>query len=582
MADTVPSMLRYPGAGPVLLVLVTAVIALAANVYGTIQGITIVVPHLLYLPVVFCAFFFPKRGVLFAVALSVIYLAITTILLPYDTLVLISAAARSVIVIIIAVIVSYLSASLKQREQSVRSAKEEWERTFDAIPDLIAIIDRDYRVLRVNRAMAKSVGISPDEAVGRHCYEIVHHTELPPSFCPHTLLLKEGTEHSSEVHEDTLGGDFIITTSPLFDEKGAVTGSVHIARDITAERQAQQKIRQLAAIVQYANDAIISEDLDGNVTTWNAGAKNIYGYTEDEIVGRHISTLTPPDRRDEIARILETVKRGDYLTHFDTVRTRKDGQQIQVSLTASPILASDGAVHGVSLIAEDITERKRLEHAIVQANKKLNILSSITRHDILNKITALYAYLDISRETCTSREQCETIDREIATTQALQRQVEFTRYYQDIGVQEPKWHNVGDVFRAAEAQLPLEGIRVDVSCKDLELYADPLIEKVFYNLLENSVRHGEHVTEIQVRAGKSDAGYSLVYEDNGAGVPKEIKGKLFQRGFGKHTGLGLFLSREILSITGITITENGEPGKGVRFEIDVPEGGYRVPKEPAG
>jgi signal transduction histidine kinase len=157
--------------------------------------------------------------------------------------------------------------------------------------------------------------------------------------------------------------------------------------------------------------------------------------------------------------------------------------------------------------------------------------------------------------------------------------VEFTRFYQDIGVKAPEWQDLETVFSRARSQIALEGIAVESATGRYQVYADPLIEKVFYNMLENSLRHGEHVTSIRLSAQENTASLHVVYEDDGAGVPSEIKEKLFQRGFGKHTGLGLFLTREILAITGITVTENGEPGKGARFEIIVPAGGFRLRKE---
>ena len=125
-------------------------------------------------------------------------------------------------------------------------------------------------------------------------------------------------------------------------------------------------------------------------------------------------------------------------------------------------------------------------------------------------------------------------------------------------------------------QLNLSGIAVENHLSGLEIFADPLIEKVFYNLVENSLRHGEHVTIIGFSFKENDNGLIISYRDNGVGINEADKEKLFRKGFGKHTGLGLFLSREILSITGITIQENGEPGKGVNFEISVPEDGYRI------
>lgn len=168
--------------------------------------------------------------------------------------------------------------------------------------------------------------------------------------------------------------------------------------------------------------------------------------------------------------------------------------------------------------------------------------------------------------------------RENEAVDAIQRQIEFTRYYQDIGVEEPKWQNMETIVRNLTTELDLSGITVENHLSGLEVFADPLIEKVFYNLVENSLRHGEHVTTIAFLYTETGNGLTITYRDNGAGISEADRKKLFRKGFGKHTGLGLFLSREILSITGITIQENGELGKGVNFEILVPEGGYRVPR----
>jgi signal transduction histidine kinase len=165
-------------------------------------------------------------------------------------------------------------------------------------------------------------------------------------------------------------------------------------------------------------------------------------------------------------------------------------------------------------------------------------------------------------------------------TEAITKQIEFTQYYQDIGVNAPDWHDVEINIRAAASQLNLEGIRLDITVGNLKIFTDPLIVKVFYNLLENSLRHGSGVTHINISATETANGATITYRDNGVGIPVEDKTKLFSRGFGKHTGLGLFLSREILSITGITITETGEPGKGARFEIIVPKEAYRISNTP--
>jgi signal transduction histidine kinase len=204
------------------------------------------------------------------------------------------------------------------------------------------------------------------------------------------------------------------------------------------------------------------------------------------------------------------------------------------------------------------------------------MLSSITRHDILNQIMGLRAFLELSKEDLKGTRHEAFIEKEDQAAEAIQRQIEFTKYYQDIGVNAPKWQDAESVIHEAKAQLTSTGIDIRITISGIEIFADPLIVKVFFNLMENSLRHGERVTTMSFSSRESDAGLVIAYQDNGVGITAGDKPKLFRKGFGKHTGLGLFLSQEILAITGITITENGERGNGVRFEITVPKEGYRV------
>jgi signal transduction histidine kinase len=225
----------------------------------------------------------------------------------------------------------------------------------------------------------------------------------------------------------------------------------------------------------------------------------------------------------------------------------------------------------------DITDRKAAENALHLANKKLQLLSSITRHDILNQLMALRGYLELSAGLVGDPERMqEYIRKEEKAAETIEQQITFTRDYQELGVAAPVWLNVTNTVRKTADLLPLRTVRVEAGQADVEVLADKLFEKVCYNLIDNALRYGgPGMTTIRFTATESDQGLLLVCEDDGAGISPEDKKHLFSRGYGKNTGLGLFLSREILSITGITISETGEPGKGARFEIFVPEGAYR-------
>jgi len=220
--------------------------------------------------------------------------------------------------------------------------------------------------------------------------------------------------------------------------------------------------------------------------------------------------------------------------------------------------------------------------AFQTANKKLNLLSSITRHDIKNQLMGLMAFIELSKEKSTDPELLHFIDREDSAVQAILRQIEFTKDYEELGVHSPTWQDIGVHVAALQSLIPPGEIDVAVHVRGLEIFADPLFEKVFGNLIDNSRRHSErvrHITISSMPCGQDTL--AIVYEDDGVGVQESDKERIFENGFGKNTGLGLFLTREILGITGLSIKELGVYGKGARFEILVPKGKFRFVKPAA-
>ena len=579
---------------PLILVIGTAFCTLAATLYGLVIGITIVIPHLLYIPIILASFYYPRRGVPFAVGISVTYLLMVVFTRTGIQEDLISAFARCVVFVVVSAVVSYLSLRVADEETQIRQAKEEWERTFDTVPDLIALIDLNYRIIRINRAMAEKLRIKPEEAVGRYCYEAVHCTPDPLDTCPHSRLIIDGNEHTSEVHEDHLGGDFLVTVTPLRDLQGSLIGSVHVARDITTRKRAEKALREseekFRTLMENLSVGVYrnTSDEQGRFLLANTAQAHMLGYgSVEELLNVPVNALyTNPEER---IKFLADLNYCGVLKNRLVQLKKKDGTPIWVSVNARPKCNDRGEIEWIDGVIEDITERRTMEQevenhnkelvrfneALAQANEKLNILSSITRHDILNKITALLAYLELSQELTSDPTLLEYFHKELDTIQAIERQIDFTRYYQDIGVRAPEWQDVRSTIVRAAAQLPLGAVSLTVQFEGISVFADPLIVKVFYNLMENAVRHGEHVTAITFAARENKDGLAIIYDDDGVGIPQENKEKIFIRGFGKHTGLGLFLIREILSITGITIAETGEFGKGARFEIQVQKNGYR-------
>jgi signal transduction histidine kinase len=207
--------------------------------------------------------------------------------------------------------------------------------------------------------------------------------------------------------------------------------------------------------------------------------------------------------------------------------------------------------------------------------KKLNLVGSVTRHDVLNQLTAIAGYNELLGMMIEDEKLRSFLSKETQAVDKIRRQFQFAKDYQNLAAEPPRWQSLDSALRHVRELIDLNAIRIQSETGKTAVYADLLFEKVFIHLFENTVRHGNTATEIRLSLHPEGESLQLVVEDNGAGIPPEDKEKVFERGFGKGTGWGLFLVRDILAVTGATIIENGEPGKGARFLIRFPPGTFR-------
>ncbi len=360
----------------------------------------------------------------------------------------------------------------------------------------------------------------------------------------------------------------------------------------------------IGSLLDSIPDGVCIVDCNRKVVYWNAILAGWTGISPESAKGRDISEFIHPDQQRVLSLILTQAMEGGgavYLSpqlhpHFIPAPHPNGGLRIQQTII-QPRRGPFPGENTLLVILHDVTEmvrqveayremrdralqelkeRTRAENALQVTNQKLNLLSSITRHDILNTLTALLMYLSVMKEEAKDEGLREGLEKIESLGWTIKRQIDFTRNYQDVGVKSPRWQNVQSLVCEAREQLEGAAFRLECEVHDLEVYADPLLSRVFYNLMENSVRHGERVTEVRISCRRNPGGITLVYTDNGTGVPDSEKEKIFRRESYKNTGFGLFLSREILSITGLEIRETGVFGEGARFEIRVPDGAFRI------
>jgi PAS domain S-box-containing protein len=301
------------------------------------------------------------------------------------------------------------------------------------------------------------------------------------------------------------------------------------------------------------------------------------GYTPEEYIVAQdfIKMAVAEEDRLLASEKMREAAMGGSGDNLEIRALRKDGSKFWISISWRPILDSNGVSLGFRTSSQDITERKRTEDALRQASLKLGMLNSITRHDILNQMQVLTGFLALFKLREKDPELTTYLEKMSRAATNVQQQIAFTKDYQDIGSQTPIWVSIGRQTAEAFIQLHLKGVAWEERTGGVEILIDPLALKVPYNLIDNSMRHGEHVNRIKMSAEQAGDAMVIVYEDNGVGIAPEDKEQIFKKGHGKNTGLGLFLIREVLAITGTTIRECGHQGHGARFEIIVPPGGWR-------
>ncbi|MBN2734360.1 MAG: response regulator [Methanomicrobiaceae archaeon] len=443
-----------------------------------------------------------------------------------------------------------------KNDDSFHEAK--YRSLIESMDDSIYMVDDECRYLFMNKKHLERIGKTSEIYRGRR-YQDFHTPEEAEKFSKIVDRIFSNGEEIEEIYEKD-NKKYIRIFSPvrsINDEK------------IIASNVISKEIRKPGS--EIVEDSIYIVDEDCRYLSINSEHMQRLGINcEDTYIGRSYDEFHPKGKNDTFARIIKQV--------FETGELVKDEYlygNFHFTRRFCPVKdISTGEVIAVTVVSTNVTDQKITEKSLIEANKKINLLNSITRHDILNQMTVLNGYLELSLNISENDEQKVFLEKQKAAADTIYHQICFTRDYQDVGVSAPGWQSVTDLVKTAEKSLDMKGIKIVNRCRNLKIFADPLLEKVFYNLIENSVRHGEKISEISLYYEKIPHGIRLIYEDNGVGIKDEEKNIIFRQGYGKNTGLGLFLIREILSITGLEIHETGIYGKGAKFGIDIPEKVY--------
>jgi len=474
----------------------------------------------------------------------------------------------------------------KVAEDELRFSERKFAAAFEASPDPIAITDMQTGIiLDINSAFEEWSGYVLDEISGKTTSELNFWVYPKERDAFVRQLTIQGSVHKKNVTFRTKNGEIrdILFSANVFGT-GNKTYMLSLAEDITERRQSEDALAKSEEMLRTLLERVPSVAVQGyrpdhTVVYWNEANTRIYGYTAEEAIGRDIrDLLVPIPARDEVTKaIARMAESGIPEPAAELELLHKDGSLVPV-FSSHAVVKIPGRSTIQFCFDVDLSERKKAEDTLLRVNQKLNILSQLTRKDLTNLTFILNSYFELLKNQLAGQDDIiETVEKGVRAVRLIHETIEYSKDYQDMGAKPPKWQNVKMAMLLGLSHISINEIQHSIETGNLEIFADALLEKVCQRLFESSVKHGENVTRIRIWHTVTPLGATIFFEDDGIGIPQGKKEQIFLRSEGPRASRGsLIFVREILDITGITITETGEPGKGVRFEMTVPKGMWRT------
>jgi len=453
---------------------------------------------------------------------------------------------------------------------------------FDKAANAIFVADAETGlIVDCNEAATNLVGRSKSELIGMH-QRLLHPNmemeEFSSTFRQH-LSVKEGQILETQViNKNGEVKDVAIKANLV--EFGGRRFLVGVFIDITENKKTLKTCLLHANLLNSIGQAVMATDADGRITYWNRMAEQLYGLPASDVLGQQITSIVGGESMKEATQgFLDNLKIDKSLTRETTVNL-KDGTPARLLITISAVTDQKGEFIGAIGIITDISEKEWmlevLEDAIkkvAELNEKLHAVERLTSHDIRNKLTVIGGRTFLLKKKINGNtELSEHVESIAAASKQILEILEFQRVYVQSGTEDLTYVEVGkSMDEAASLFSELETIQIINECHGLTVLADSLLRQVLYNLIDNTLKYGEKVTKIRLFFKEDEESLKIIYEDDGVGIPEEVKGKLFREGFGKGTGYGLYLIKIICETYGWQIQETGKHGQGAQFTMTIPK-----------
>lgn len=446
-----------------------------------------------------------------------------------------------------------------------------------------------------NDAATKIFGYTEEEAIGKHISIIIP----PDSLVEEDLIIENIRKGQKIEHFETIrlakdGTEKYVslTVSPIRNKKGQIIGASKIARDMSSKNTDEERKATLASIVTSSDDAIISKTLDGIITSWNRAATKMFGYTEKEAIGKHITLIIPPERLDEETEIINNIRRGQKIDHFETVRIAKDGTRKHISLTVSPIKNSKGRIMGASKIARDISMRIEAENKqklytqrLIDLNNYKDEFMVMTSHELKTPLTVIMATLQILQEMMHEDPRAKFIGKTIKQVNKLNDLIFALFDVSKIHAGKLKFEysqfDLADLVEEVVANIEktiTHRIIVKKNPGNFSINADrDRIGQVLVNLITNAIKYSPDAGDIIIDVQKENQIIKVSVSDQGIGIPKSDLENIFQRFYRvsgppssfSGSGVGLYIASEIIKGHGGKIWAESEIGKGSVFYFTI-------------
>lgn len=461
-----------------------------------------------------------------------------------------------------------------------------------AINDALIIKDSDRVILSWNAAATRIFGYETSEVIGLNSNFLFFSSQLENEKTLNKKIIKQ---RASGRRKNGTAVDILFSTIPIRNEQGEISGAADIISEAKpVYTEAEIAIRRLAAIVDSSDDAIISKTLQGIITSWNFGAQKIFGYAEQEAIGKHITMLIPPELQQEEEVIIDKIRSSERLEHFETIRVTKDGRLINVSLTVSPIKNGRGEVVGASKIARDITEKVQNENRLKEYAERLKELNSakdefigMASHELKTPLTSINAYLQLLDKTVQNKQAKNFLTKTMRQVGKLSRLVSDLLDVSKIEAGKLLLNKttfkaddlIDEAVENVQHITATHTIIRENRLGNIDIKADrPRIEQVLVNFLTNAIKYSPGKDKVLVNAFYEDERLTISVKDFGIGIPPAEQQKIFGRFYRVQElnptlaglGIGLYISFEIIERHHGKIWLESEPGRGSTFYFQIP------------